>query len=239
MNYKEIASNVVDAVKDYIELQMKREPNNNTYDGCIRYYRVVRGKQDGYRINVNNKDITDILESFEFKSVIDELLSQLKELKNDSKWSGIDWILIETHLPNSLSVIKVPYVKFFTEPCKEFTKLRKFLEKHCGKIISKKDLYKVYIGGKRGRIYCEDGERDYLAYHPTKCAQILTELRSAKGTRDIARTTDIKTIDDIDDFELQVSIRHETEFDGMRYTECVVIVETPSGKTKKTIRVGM
>lgn len=237
--YEQISTKVINAVKDYILLQKKHEPNLHVYDADIKYYNCVRGSKSGIIINVNYEDVTDILDKYEFIYVIKELKEQLTHLKEEKEWYGIDFDEKELYLPNTLKTISVPYVKLYSEPCKEFVKLSKFIEKHCGKIISLKDLYRVCIGGKRGRIYGEDGCRNYLCYNPTRCESILNELRETKKTRDIATASDVKSVDDIDDFDLQVSIRHETEFNGLRYTEINVKVETPNGKTKKIIRVGL
>ena len=239
MNHKEEAKKVVDAIKAYISQQKKCYPNLNMYDVDIRYYNCVCGNKSGIHININHKDVTEILDKYDFIYTIKEINALLEELKNEKGWNGIDLDEKEIYLPNSLKTISVPYVKLFNEPCKEFVKLAKYLEKHCGKLIGMKDLYRVCIGGKRGRIYGEDSSREYLAYNPSQCESILKDLRLAKGTRDIATASDIKTIDDIDDFDLQASIRYETEFNGLRYTECVVKVETPNGKIKKNIRVAI
>lgn len=237
LKHNEIANDVVNAVKEYILLQKKHEPNKHFYNADISYYNCVSGGKSGIIININYNDVTNILDKYDFIYVIKEVKELLTKLKKEKGWDGIDFEEKEIYLPNSLKTISVPYVSMYSEPCKEFTKLAKFLEKHCGKIITHKDIYQVCIGGKRGRIYGEDGCRNYLCYNPTRCEKLLEELRETKKTRDIASASDVKSVDDIDDFELQVSIRHETEFNGLRYTELIVKVETPNGKTKKIINI--
>ena len=73
---------------------------------------------------------------------------------------------------------------------------------------------------------------------PKTCSALLEELRKARGSKDIVTTSALKQVDDIDAWDLEVSIRNEVEFSGCRYKICEVTIKTPSGKVKKVVRIG-
>ena len=125
-----------------------------------------------------------------------------------------------------------------SEPCKEYKSLVNYLSKYCGKNLNETDIYSVAIGGKRGRVYGEEGARYYLCHKPATCAKYLETLRKSRGSNDKVVSTAIKQEDDIDPWELQVSIRNEVEFSGARLKYFEVKISTPSGKEKAVIRIG-
>lgn len=102
--------------------------------------------------------------------------------------------------------------------------------------ITDYSIYSVGIGGKRGRIYGEEGDRNYISHYPKRCNKYFEELCKAKGINDSVVAT-FRKIDDIDPWDLQCSIRNEVEFSGSRINYLEVKFITPSGK-EKIVNVG-
>ena len=176
----------------------------------------------------------------QFRSLAKEVLLQLAELRKTRGWSNLTWECEEVNFSHSWysdyqSIIKS--VTLFAEPCKEYLNLARYMFKYCGKKLAITDLYSVGIGGKRGRVYGEEGCRYYLAYRPKTCSALLEELRKARGSKDIVTTSALKQVDEIDEWDLECSIRNEVEFSGCRHQLCEVTIKTPSGKVKKVIRI--
>ena len=180
------------------------------------------------------------LNEAQFRSLAKEVLLQLAELRKTRGWSNLTWECEEVNFSHSWysdyqSIIKS--VTLFAEPCKEYLNLARYMFKYCGKKLAITDLYSVGIGGKRGRVYGEEGCRYYLAYRPKTCSALLEELRKARGSKDIVTTSALKQVDEIDEWDLECSIRNEVEFSGCRHQLCEVTIKTPSGKVKKVIRI--
>jgi hypothetical protein len=110
-----------------------------------------------------------------------------------------------------------------------------YVNKFGGIQIKPTDLYVVAIGGKRGKIYGEEGDKYYLCHDERKCKNILEKLRTTRKTNDIVSCSNIKTKDDIDEWELECSIRNEVEFSGSRETYIEFSVQTQKGKLKDII----
>lgn len=243
MNTESIAKEIFSYIKDEISNKKKQSKENAKViaDIDIEYYDTMRGGNKGYTIEVNGKRFNhDLLPKYDFTQVASKLLKMLKELSNTKGWKNL---VISTEEVNfSESWYRTNYydivnnVRLLNEPCKEFKSLANYVQKYCGITINMKDIYNVAIGGKRGRVYGEEGQRWYLAHKPNKCAEILSKLRENRATKDIV-TSVIKSVDDIDEDDLRYSIKYETEFNGARLNMCEVTIKTPKGKVKKVIQI--
>lgn len=242
MDYKKIAMQIVDAMKENIVAQ-KKKSQMNSYSVEMQVYNSSRGNKSGVMVEVAYKDMTDIIDKYEFKELMREVIKQLVELRKTRGWGDLSWTTNEVNLSSSwyrTDNVEFPsLVSLVGKPCKEFTSLANYMEKYCGKKITTTDIYSVGIGGKRGRVYGEEGHRYYLAHYPNKCAAILKELREYRGSKDVVNTSAFKQVDDIDEWELECSIRNEVEFSGARYNQCEVTIKTPSGKVKRVVRIGV
>lgn len=233
---EKLAKKIVEIIKKELN-EKKKKGNYGTYSFCINYCSSLAG----YSININYENITKTLDAFDFKRLIRELTNQLNNLKVKKEWQSLCWDKQEINI--STNVWRNDYISLpnnftiFSKPCKEYTSLSNYIEKYCGKKINVEDIYLVGIGGKRGRIYGEEGDRMYLAYNPKKCLSLLQELRDNRGSKDIVKTSLIKEVDEIDDWELECSIRNEVEFSGTRHRECGITIQTPKGKIKKEIKI--
>lgn len=240
---KKIASNIIKEIKVNITEMKKKRPNDSVYSVplsmvqfmseriCISFYNPWQGET-----------LADNLTRYQAKKIAEEVIKGLKELKATRGWGKLMWEIEDCC--NGGNGWYNDYIKFPTnivlmaEPCKEYKSLVNYLSKYCGKNLNDTDIYSVHIGGKRGRVYGEEGDRYYLCHNSALCEKILADLRKYRGSNDKVVCTNIKEYDDIDEWELEVSIRNEVEFGGVRNKYFEVKISTPSGKEKKTIIIG-
>ena len=242
MTTKEIAKKIVDTIKSDLMAEKKKYPNSNEFST-----RIFLDGEDIHNTKImikkswNKKLFTGISRS-DAREVSRLVVAGLNDLKKTRGWGRLMWELEDTCGSGyrwSVDYIKFPTeIRLMAEPCKEYKSLVNYLSKYCGKNLSETDIYSVAIGGKRGRVYGEEGDRYYLCHKPTTCAKYLETLRKSRGSNDKVISTAIKEEDDIDPWELQVSIRNEVEFSGARLKYFEVKISTPSGKEKCVIRIG-
>ena len=233
IDIKKTARNIVDEITRNL-LAQKASGIKNCYTIHFDNYRTLAScvfKVGKFELALNDT---------QFRDLSHELLLQLGKLRKTRGWSNLSWECVDINFSRSWysdyqSIIQS--VTLLADPCKEFVSLANYMFKYCGKKIALTDLYSVCIGGKRGRVYGEEGCRYYLAHRPKTCAKLLEELRKARGSKDIVTTSAFKQVDDIDEWELECSIRNEVEFSGCRYNLCEVTIKTPSGKVKKVISI--
>lgn len=234
-NYAKIAGKMISTIKADFE-SAKERCKAPAYQLNLEVWSRKEGGKEGFVIKENgSKDLTPFINyQFQVIGVFDEFVKQLKALSTHKAWKGLTYDTKE--YPNSRNWTYPCIISLIAEPCKEFVSLQKYLAKYCGITIGDTDCYRVCIGGKRGRIYGEDGERRYICHEPIYCKSILEKLRIARGARDKANGA-IKMQDNIDDWVLRNSIYNETEFSGTRCRQCVVTIQTPSGKIKAEITI--
>jgi hypothetical protein len=92
------------------------------------------------------------------------------------------------------------------------------------------------MGGKRGRLWDEYGERVFIDNKPRKCARLLEELRKARGTKD---TMTCKRGEEnyIDEEERRYSEYAEIECEGEKRKYLLITIKTPSGKVKYETKI--
>lgn len=240
---KKIASNIIKEIKVKITEMKKKRPNDSVYSVplsmvqfmseriCISFYNSWQGET-----------LADNLTRYQAKKIAEEVIKGLKELKATRGWGRLMWEIEDCC--NGGNGWYNDYIKFPTNivlmgnPCKEYNSLANYLTKYCNKKLNETDIYSVHIGGKRGRVYGEEGDRYYLCHNSALCEKILADLRKYRGSNDKVVCSNIKEHDDIDEWELEVSIRNEVEFGGVRNKYFEVKISTPSGKEKKTIIIG-
>lgn len=236
---KKLANEFVSKVKAELTQQKKNKKRNSYSVDFQCYLNVERNCTFECDVMENNTRYN----SYEISVLTKEMVSLLEKLRSTKGWGTLMWDFEKYNFSKSWfsndyqNVIKS--IRLLATPCKEFNSLANYMEKYCGKKLSLTDIYGVGIGGKRGRVYGEEGCRYYLAHRPNTCSKLLEELRKARGSKDIVTTSAFKQVDDIDEWDLECSIRNEVEFSGSRYNQCEVTIKTPSGKVKKVIRIGI
>lgn len=235
---KKLANEFVNKVKVELNRQ-KTNTNRNAYVVNFQSY-LNMDRECSFECDVmeNNHRFN----SYEIGTLVNEMVNLLEKLRSTRGWGSLVWEFDELNFSKSWYSNDyrkvISSISLLATPCKEFNSLVSYMEKYCGKKLAMTDIYSVAIGGKRGRVYGEEGYRHYLAHRPKTCSALLEELRKARGSKDIVTTSAFKQVDDVDAWELEVSIRNEVEFSGCRYNICEVTIKTPSGKVKKVIRIG-
>lgn len=180
--------------------------------------------------------------------IFGEVRDMLDEQRKVKGWSTI---ICQTESFRSFSdSLYAPTVTVITgvsvpdAPCKEYKSLENYLNKYGQK---KSDscwnggltslglvpfaLYSVRAGGKRGRLYGEEGTRRYLANKPNECKDILETLRKHRTSRDtmVCRFGHEEYIDPMD---RQHSEYYEVECDGEIREYLHIEIKTPRGDVK-------
>lgn len=236
---KNLANEFISKVKAELNRQKNNKERNSYSVGFHCYLNIDKNCTFECDVMENSAHYN----SYEISVLTKEMVSLLEKLRSTRGWSTLMWDFEDYNFSKSWysndyqKVIKS--ISLLATPCKEFNSLANYMEKYCGKKLSITDIYGVGIGGKRGRVYGEEGSRYYLAHRPKTCSALLDELRATRGSKDIVSTSAFNSVDEIDEWELQCSIRNEVEFSGFRNRQCEVTIKTPSGKVKKVIRIGL
>jgi hypothetical protein len=204
------------------------EDNNEWING----HRNVRS----YTINVNGKEMGEFVSHYDISEVFSKLRNLLNEQKKIKGWSGLNFNSESVELAScswsGYNVSIIPKVCLADAPCKEYNSLMNYLNKFLsyGK-IGNYEFFSSAMGGKRGVLWDEYGERCFLDNKPKKCASVLAELRKAKGSKD---TLTIKRGEEnyIDEIDRKYSEYHEVECEGEKRKYVEITIKTPTGKVK-------
>lgn len=243
---KKIATIIIKEVKSRIMEMKKKRPNMPVYSLPLSMQNLGNSTTDNICIAPYNcyqyAKLAEKLTRSQARRVSEELVKCLNELKATRGWSGLMWEFDDCCYDSRSwhdNSVKFPTdIILMGKPCKEYNSLANYLAKYCNKKLNETDVYSVHIGGKRGRVYGEYGTKYYLCHNSELCENILADLRKYRGSNDKVVCSNIKEHDDIDEWELLVSIRNEVEFEGVRNKYFEVKISTPSGKEKKTITIG-
>lgn len=215
--------------------------NDSTYDpkekGYVDYI-VVGGKE--FRCT---KDLNEV------QQVSQQVIFQLDELKKTRGWKNLAYntrdIYEGVSFYNQKHYVVLDKISLPDNPCKEYTALQKYINKYAlasatfggyNKPLGNFELFSSAMGGKRGRLWDEYGDRHYLDNKPKKCAEILEELRKYKGSKDIM-TCERGEEDYIDPMERRYSEYHEVECEGEKQKYLAITIITPAGKVKYTTKI--
>ena len=199
----------------------------------------------GYTIDFNNSKIADCKTHYDVIEVFDELRKLLNAQKKVKGWGGLNFmserVNLEGYSWDGYSVSIVPKVCLADAPCSEYKSLMNFINKH-GKTtywgstygavnLRNFELFRSAMGGKRGTLWDEYGDRKYLDNRPNACKEILAELRENRGAKDImiCKQGEEHWIDPVDK---AYSEKHEIECDGQKRHYLLVTIKTPTGKVK-------
>jgi hypothetical protein len=202
---------------------------------------------DSYTIKVDrDEDFAKVKTHNDVMEVFVELRNLLFEQKKVKGWGGLNYmseqVSLESGSWNGYEVSIIPKVCLADAPCSEYKSLMNYINKY-GKgeygtcpNLKNYELFSAQMGGKRGRLWDEYGDRYFLDNKPKRCARILEELRKARGTNDrmICKRGNEDYIDPIDQ---KYSAYHEIECEGERRYFLEITIKTPSGKVKYTEKI--
>lgn len=196
-----------------------------------------------YKIKVNGKEVAEVLTHYNVAEVFAKLRNLLAEQKKCKGWSGLNFNSERVELAScswsGYEVSIVPKVCLAETPCSEYKSLMNYINKYGVKegwgspaiTISNYEFFSASMGGKRGRLWDEYGERLFLDNKPKKCAKILEELRKYRGSKDkmVCVRGEENYIDEID---RKYSEYHEVECEGEKRKYLKITIKTPQGKVK-------
>ncbi len=235
MNYQAIEADIIAAAK---EQHKKLSEKNPAINMVVRIMACQSGSRKYYKFEFADKSYESDTDRFseltDFAVAVEEAVKKLSKLRGYMVkcHRSTFYKKVRDYVWNSWSNEPVEVtdgITLYTEPSKEFKSLAKWIEKFSGTKLGMFDLYSVGIGGKRGRIYGEEEERDYLCYNGAKCRRILDWIIKNRSSRDILVVAKAE-MDDVPNRD--ISIRLETECNGTRYSYLHLEVLTPGGKKK-------
>lgn len=188
-----------------------------------------------YFIELDNSKVGECLTHYDVSEVFSELRNLLNEQKKVKGWGGLNFnpesIELESGTWSGYRVSYIPKVCLADTPCSEYKSLMNFINKYGNANLKNYELFSAAMGGKRGRLWDEYGERLFLDNKPKKCARLLEELRKARGTKDIMSCKRGEE-NYIDPEEERASSYYEVECEGEKRKYIIVTIKTPTGKVK-------
>ena len=200
-----------------------------------------------YVFNVGNKEIGKCTYRSDIESVFREFGNMLDTQKKVKGWGGLNYSKDKIYFNmggwSDYSVNIIPKICLAETTCKEFTSLQNYINKYgVGSKYGNKvnlnnyELFSAAMGGKRGRLWDEYGERVFIDNKPNKCARLLEELRKARGTKD-TMLCERGEENYIDPEEQRYSAYAEIECEGEKRKYLLITIKTPTGKVKYETKI--
>ncbi len=261
MDNKQIAAKVFKAVKDILtEARRKNKEKGCTDAGSrarksqqadITIEEAVSWKNGTptvkhYSVKVGNKVVAKVGDTGDIAGIFSELRDLLDAQKEVRGWAGLNYITERVEVeclryPNP-KVTAVPKVCLADAPCPEYVSLMNYVNKfgktrYAGAVdLRPLTLFSAAMGGKRGYLWDEYGERIFLDNRPKRCAKFLDELRKARGSKD-TMTCEVKEENYIDPLEQEYTAREELECSGEKRKYLKVVITSPTGRVKLDTKI--
>ena len=228
----------MDAVKMFnlIKKSLAGMKKNEDYVYMSLYFDIdgnwIGAKETIYKTTIEDAVFTTNSKS-DYAMQHNELMKLLNSLKETKGWGGLyfktERMSTEYYWERGSEYVSA--VGVAPAPCKEYKSLMNYLNKYANANLTNYRLFSSRMGGKRGRLWDEYGERYFLDNKPMKCQAELDTLRANRGSKDIM-TCRYGEEDYIDDFEKRHSEYYEVECEGEKRRYIEVTIKTPSGKVK-------
>lgn len=256
---KALATKMFNATKKNLADTRKYNKENNTnawtrkaqqVDISVYDHDVWKGGNrttEYYAINVDNKEVGRCVYRSDIESVFREFGNMLDAQRKVKGWGGLNYtndkITYNVGMWSDYSVKFIPKVCLADAVCKEYTSLQNYINKYgsnrqyLNKMnLGNYELFSAAMGGKRGRLWDEYGERVFLDNKPKKCARLLEELRKNRGTED-AMICERGEENYIDPEEQRYSAYAEIECEGEKRKYLLITIKTPTGKVKYETKI--
>ena len=194
----------------------------------------------GIRIEYTQVEVKG-LGKYDVERVADALLAFLNQQKKVKGWTNLvivtEKVNIESYGYHSYNITAPVKVSLPDAQCSEYKSLRNYINKYgkgrYGSSVNLGDyeLFSSAMGGKRGVIWDEHGEREFLDTYPKRCRTYLAELRKYRGTKDTMECVKL-TEKYIDEAEQRYSAYAEIECEGELRHYLLVTIKSPNGKVK-------
>ena len=250
--------------KEITDIKKWNKENTNGYSPRVQVADLQIGmkhgwdgaKDDCYQIRLGSQwydapVLADKINTlYDLKEVISEVEKNINAQKKVKGWGTLnvayDSVEFGSNLWNRTQVKYPSKITLCDAPCKEYTALQNYINKY-GKTtywgstygavnLRNFELFSSAMGGKRGRLWDEYGDRRYLDNRPKKCAELLETLRKQRGSKDMM-LCERGTEDWIDPVDRAYSERHEIECDGEKRSFLKVTIKTPAGKVKYETKI--
>lgn len=211
-----------------------------------------RWYNESYNIGIGGYKSEDIVKEIKYRSDVESIFRELGKMLQEQKkvkgWNGLVYTTEKSYLGgnawDSYSTTIINKICLADAVCPEYKSLINYINKYgCVEgYTNYKPTFGNYrffcsaMGGKRGRLWDEYGERYFLDNRPKRCEKFLKELREHKGTKDIMLCKEGEE-DYIDEEDRRYSERHEIECSGEKRHYIQITIKTPMGKTKYTTKI--
>lgn len=220
MNYKKEKANILKSLKEDME-ELKKKGGAMTL--LLPIYQTSSG--EAYMVIKKQKYSCDSAEWYDvrkLKNLIDMVVDEI------NKSNG--FIAKAEDFYNCQAFYDALVIT--TKPCKEFSQLSRYISKYTNFNLDAADMFSVSVVGKRGSSYKERCEREYVAYNPQKCANILAWLKANKKRG----TLKVELKEEIYDKDASYGRYYETETYGeKRRFLRMTIISSSNIKIKDTI----
>jgi hypothetical protein len=199
-----------------------------------------------YAIKIGRTEYGKVERYYNIDDIFKELNTLLTAQQKVKGWSGLNFfkekVCVDSGSWRDYEVTIIPKVCLADAPCSEYKSLANFVNKYAQVKYGSKvnlgnfQLFSAAMGGKRGRLWDEHGERLFLDNKPKKCARLLEELRKNRGTKD-AMICERGEENYIDPEEQRYSAYAEIECEGEKRKYLLITIKTPTGKVKYETKI--
>ena len=191
MDIKKTAADIFKAIKEQTKMARDARRNNPYADGQVNFYvssmyDMKAGKYLDY-IEIRGKQFGGMDGMRDVQAISNEVVRLLDEQKKVRGWGNLVYTTTDLYegvgIYNQRKYTILDKIALPENPCKEFKALQTYLKKYGNCTLPDFKLYSAAMGGKRGRLWDEYGERRYLANKPSKCERVLSELRQVRGCK--------------------------------------------------------
>ena len=228
-----------------------RNPNVELYISLKEGW--IGAKNEKYRLTMVNytngrsddKHIIETDSREDLRIAVRSLLGLLNTLAKTKGWTTLKIVHDESGDRYESKIEYPSKVILCDAPCKEYKALQNYINKYgvtkyryttYKTKLGNFELFRSAMGGKRGYLWDEYGERLYLDNFPKRCERFLAELRKYRGTKDTMYCTigEEKYIDPVD---YEYSCKWEVECEGEQRHYIAISIVTPSGKNKHEMKI--
>ena len=203
-----------------------------------------------YEIAVEGNVFTNVKSVSDVADVFTNLKQMLDEQKKVKGWGGLNYATEKVTLTNvswawdssRYGTTIVSKVCLADAVCSEWKSLANYINKYGKNIygsspkVGDYEFFSAAMGGKRGVLWDEYGERVFIDNKSKKCSRILAELREHRGSKD-TMFCERGEENYIDDAERRHSEYYEVECEGEKRKYLKVTIKSPSGKVKYTTNI--
>ncbi len=194
------------SIKEYVEKHPWDTHHRNP--SVVLYISLKHGyegaKDEKYRLTMENRQyngkdthIVEVDYRSDLESIIRSLFGLLNKQMQVKGWGNLKIVTDKAEFGSGWSrkYVEYPSKVILCDPaCKEYTSLQNYLNKYG--VVSYRhytyplrlgnfELFRSAMGGKRGRLWDEYGDREYLDHDAERCAGFLAEIRKYCGTKDL------------------------------------------------------